>query len=96
MTLTIELAPELETALAEVAARTGQDPASFARAAVEERLQRMMEASATPASEGETLDKTLAGLTGTIHIGPTDMSERTEELFGEIVEEKYRRQRMDI
>ncbi len=41
MTLTIELAPEIEQQLSEVAARQGQDPASFAKAAVEEKLWRV-------------------------------------------------------
>lgn len=41
MTLTIELAPEVEQQLSEVAARQGQDPASFAKAAVEEKLWRV-------------------------------------------------------
>jgi hypothetical protein len=39
MTLTIELAPEIEQLLNQAAAREGQDPATFARAAAEEKLQ---------------------------------------------------------
>ena len=43
MTVTIELAPDLDTRLQEAAARQGQDPATFARAAVEEKLRRLDE-----------------------------------------------------
>jgi predicted DNA-binding protein len=38
MTLTIELPPEMERRLQEAAARHGQAPAEFVRAAVEEKL----------------------------------------------------------
>lgn len=41
MTLIIDLAPEMETRLHEIAARQGQDPTSFVKAAVEEKLQRV-------------------------------------------------------
>ena len=40
MTLTIELQPELEAWLREEAARAGQDPGTFVRNALEERLRQ--------------------------------------------------------
>jgi predicted transcriptional regulator len=41
MPLTLDLSPEIETRLRETAAQQGQDPATFATAAVEEKLQRV-------------------------------------------------------
>ncbi|MDQ3816010.1 MAG: hypothetical protein M3347_19040 [Armatimonadota bacterium] len=41
MTVTIELAPELESRLQEAAARQGQDTAAFVQAAVEEKLRSL-------------------------------------------------------
>jgi hypothetical protein len=42
-------------------------------------------------AEPETLDKALAGYIGTIDGPETDISERSEEIWGQYVEEKHRR-----
>ena len=47
MSVTIELPPETEAQLQEVAARQGQDPATFVRAAVEEKLRSLRNAPTT-------------------------------------------------
>jgi len=48
MALTLDLSPETETRLRETAAQQGQDPATFATAAVEEKLQRVAVVQTTP------------------------------------------------
>lgn len=93
MTLTFELAPKMERQLQQVAAREGQDPAMFVKTLVEEKLHNMTYTPAKhePAAENgsQTLDQTLAGLLGVVHVGPSDLSERTEAVFGEIVVAKF-------
>jgi len=42
--------------------------------------------------EGPTLAELFAGRTGTIKGLPTDLSERTEEYFAQIMDEKYPRE----
>jgi len=114
MTLTIELAPEVEQQLQEIAALQGQDPASYAKAAVEEKLRDAALSATANGSHtngepsngqvpnrqqvesGQTLDKMLAGRTGRVNFGPSDLSTRTEEAFGEIVTEKFRMQGLDV
>jgi len=59
MSVTIELAPETETQLQEAAARQGQDPASFVRAAVEEKLRRLT----SEPTNGRTAANGQAGIT---------------------------------
>ena len=49
MTLTIELPPETERRLEEEAARQGQAPADFVRAAVEEKLAASLSAAPSEA-----------------------------------------------
>ncbi len=44
-----------------------------------------------PETEGKTLAELFEGRIGLVSFEPDDVSERTEELFGQIIEEKYRR-----
>jgi predicted transcriptional regulator len=80
MTVTIDLSPELETQLVEIAARTGQDPASFARTAVEEKLQRAAQANGD--QQPQTLEQALAGLTGIVHSTEGHGGGRLSEMNG--------------
>jgi len=97
MTLTIELSPEIEQQLQAAALRQGQDPASFARAAVEEKLRRVALPSpdnvAHPREE-QALDQVLTGLTGTIRSnggkGGSRLSEQTGANFAQDLAEKQR------
>ncbi len=98
MTLIIDFAPEMETRLQEIAARQGQDPTSFVKAAVEEKLQRAaMESNGTQSSStsgttngngangnevAQTLDQMLAGLTGAIRSQDGRGGGRLSEMSG--------------
>lgn len=100
MTVTIEFASEIEQQLNQVAARQGQDPASFVKSTVEEKLNNIAYTPAkneSPAQNGsQMLDQSLAGLLGVIHVGPSDLSERTEAAFGESVMAKFHQQGLDV
>jgi predicted DNA-binding protein len=72
MTLTIELAPEIEQLLNQAAAREGQDPATFVKTAVEEKLRSVHSSNSNSAErlssdEEERLLNELAALGPTCH-----------------------------
>ncbi len=98
MTFIIDLAPEMETRLHEVTSRQGQDPTSFVKAAVEEKLQRIAVMESTGTTNGDevaqTLDQVLAGLIGAIHSqdgrGGGQLSEMSGADFGEDLVQKQR------
>ena len=99
MTLTIELAPDIERQLSEAAAREGQDPATFALAAVEEKLRQLTNGQENGEStQTRTLDQMLAGLTGAVHSnagrGGSRFSESTGEDLAQDLLEKQRQGRL--
>ena len=94
MTITIELDPEAEKQVLEAAAANGQDPETFARIAV---VDRACETVKPPNELPErSLAEMLEGRVGRLRFGPADLSTRTEEAFGEIVVEKFRKQGLDV
>ncbi|MDQ3813209.1 MAG: hypothetical protein M3347_04580 [Armatimonadota bacterium] len=93
MAITIEFSAEVESQLEAAAASQGQDATTFARVAVEEKLQSVTKIAEENGTQ--TLDQALAGLIGVVNI-PSDLSERAEEVFGEIITEKFRKQGLDV
>jgi predicted transcriptional regulator len=86
MTLTIELAPEVEAQLRQAAARQGQDPASFARAAVEEKLreEKLREEKLRRVTEGQTEGHTNGPANGQPNGQPVITPEEEERLLDEL------------
>ena len=62
MTLTLELAPELEAKLKELVAQTGQDATAFVTAAVEEKLRAPTGTQATNGAHRPSLEEFEAAL----------------------------------
>jgi hypothetical protein len=106
MTLTIELAPDLEDELSRAAARQGLDAVTFARAAIEEKLRPVVRSwsacaeldgggiERSPEQAIQSLDKVLGGLIGVVQSnggrGGSRLSESTGADFARDLQEKHR------
>lgn len=105
MTISIELPPALEQQLQRAAARAGQDAATFARYAVEEKVRLMDQPPAgarqpnghsphEPQAEGQPLDRMLADLIGAVRSnegrGGSRFSERCGNDFAGDLQEKQK------
>jgi hypothetical protein len=98
MTLTLELAPEIEAALAEEARRQGTTPESLALKTLRERFNAPPEEEEARAEDNDLPDfwKGYVGVVDSRTVNLENIPRHTdphEIEFGEIMEEKYRRER---
>ena len=96
MTITIELAPEVEAQLRTVAAKRGQEPQGYLTQVLTDALQREREQTADDpnAAGAVTLDKMLAGRVGRINSGGSQIARNVEKEFGDYLEEKRRQRKL--
>ena len=98
MSITIELAPEVEAQLRKKAQERGQEPQGYAAQVLTDGLRREQEepeeADSSNAPGPVMLDKMLAGRIGTFHSGGSDVARDGKRLFGEHLEEKRRQGRL--
>lgn len=89
MTLTINLSPEEEARLREVAARSGLDEAAYAAGVLRHDIYTLPVAEEP--FEGQSLAEALAGHIGLFSsAGPSNAARNSEEEFGKIMDEKKR------
>lgn len=105
MTITIDLAPEVEAQLRKKADERGQQPDEYIKEIVEATVYaggREMPPSTPRVTEHQepeatkTLAETLDGLVGVFDSSKEPWPERRESAFGEIVKEKYRKQGLQL
>lgn len=89
MTLTLELAPEIEAVLREEAERQRTTPELLAQKALRDRFT-----APHISQEGQSAYEALKPFIGRFHSGKGNLSQNTGEQFAEIVAEKHRKSGM--
>jgi len=105
MTITIDLAPEVEARLRKKAEERGQQPDEYIKEIVEQTvhaggLERspstQVVAEPHEREETKTLAESLEGLVGVFDSSKEPRPERRQSAFDEILKEKYRKQGLKL